>query len=154
MPIRNSTNSSTLSAPSHLTPPLAIVSAEDLIEAYPKAKVVLVERDIEEWCTIWMSGYLKIPFDPLVTLIYHIDRFFGHPIGKVHKSTFAGWTGIESVEEAWVKNRAKYREHYELVRRVRLSERLLKFRLEEGGGSLCEVLGKEVPRVPFPPLNE
>lgn len=50
--------------------------------------------------------------------------------------------------------RDRYREHYELVRRVTPRERLLEFKLADGWGPLCEFLGRDVPEGAFPHLNE
>ena len=41
-----------------------------------------------------------------------------------------------------------------MVKRVTPKDRLLTFRLEQGWGPLCEFLGKPVPDVPFPRVNE
>ncbi|GKZ23421.1 hypothetical protein AbraIFM66951_009694 [Aspergillus brasiliensis] len=132
----------------------AIAFAEDLIKAYPEAKVVLVERDIDSWYESWMNGVIANTYDPIVTIIYTIDRWFTHPLGKVHKSTFEGWLGIKGPEDARRVSKEKYREHYALVRRLTPPERLLEFKLSEGWEPLCEFLGKPVPQVPFPHLNE
>lgn len=52
------------------------------------------------------------------------------------------------------KARGKYREHYALVERVTPPERLLKFRLEEGWEPLCRFLGRPIPDLEFPRVNE
>jgi hypothetical protein len=41
-----------------------------------------------------------------------------------------------------------------MVKRVTPSERLLLFRLEDGWEPLCNFLGKKVPNIPFPKVNE
>ncbi|KAE8378529.1 efflux pump antibiotic resistance protein [Aspergillus bertholletiae] len=132
----------------------AIAFADGLIEAYPEAKVVLVERDINTWYESWMNGVIKNTYDPIVTVIYHIDRFFTHPVGRIHKTTFQGWLGISSPEDARRLSKAKYREHYELVRSITPKDRLLEYKLSDGWEPLCEFLGKPVPDKPFPHLNE
>ncbi|KAJ5522721.1 hypothetical protein N7513_013294 [Penicillium frequentans] len=132
----------------------AIAFSDDLLEAYPEAKVVLVERDIDSWYNSWMNSVIKNTYDPFVTVIYHVDRFFTHPIGKIHKSTFEGWMGISNPEDARLKSKAKYREHYELVRRLTPKYQLLEYKLADGWQPLCEFLGKPVPDVPFPHVNE
>ncbi|KAA8643901.1 hypothetical protein EYZ11_011675 [Aspergillus tanneri] len=132
----------------------AIAFADDLIEAYPEAKVVLVERDIDSWYDSWINSVIKNTYDPLVTVIYHIDRFFTHPIGKIHKTTFQGWLGISNPEDARRRSKDQYRKHYELVRRITSKDRLLEFKLSDGWKPLCEFLGKPVPDRPFPHLNE
>ncbi|RAH75062.1 sulfotransferase family protein [Aspergillus aculeatinus CBS 121060] len=132
----------------------AIAFAEDLVEAYPEAKVVLVERDIDSWYQSWMDTVIKNTYSPVVTLVCHIDRFFTRPIGNIHKTTFKGWAGISGPEDAPLKSKAKYREHYALVRRVTSKDRLLEFKLSDGWEPLCEFLGKPVPDKPFPHINE
>jgi hypothetical protein len=37
----------------------AIAFADDLIAAYPEAKVVLVDRDIDSWFNSWMNAVIK-----------------------------------------------------------------------------------------------
>ncbi|PKS08721.1 hypothetical protein jhhlp_004774 [Lomentospora prolificans] len=132
----------------------AIAFSEDLIAAYPEAKVVLVERDIGSWYKSYMHGIIGNMFNPIALLVYHLDRFYIHPIGKVHLTTVAGWLGIRSKEDAEQKAKDKYREHYALVRRVTPKERLLEFKLADGWEPLCEFLGKPVPDTPFPHLND
>ncbi|KAJ5676146.1 efflux pump antibiotic resistance protein [Penicillium macrosclerotiorum] len=132
----------------------AIAFAEDLIEAYPEAKVVLVHRDIDSWYESWMNSVIKSTFDPVISVIYHIERFFVHPLGKIHRSSLDGWAGIRNKEDARLKSKAKFREHYALVRRVTPKDRLLEFNLSEGWEPLCQFLGKPIPDVPFPHVNE
>ncbi|KAB8225094.1 hypothetical protein BDV33DRAFT_198937 [Aspergillus novoparasiticus] len=132
----------------------AIAFADDLIEAYPEAKVVLVERDIDSWYESWMNTVIKNTYDPFVTVVYHIDRFFTRPIARIHITTFQGWLGISNPEDARLKSKAKYRQHYELVRSITPKDRLLEYKFSDGWEPLCEFLGKPVPDQPFPHLNE
>ncbi|KAF6826966.1 nad dependent epimerase [Colletotrichum plurivorum] len=132
----------------------AVAFAEELVAAYPDAKVVLVEREVESWYVSFRRGVLGNMFDPLVNVIYQLDRFYVHPIGKIHKTVVDGWLGVRSLEDADRVARERYREHYELVRRITPKERLLEFDLKDGWAPLCEFLGKPVPKEPFPHLNE
>ena len=52
------------------------------------------------------------------------------------------------------KARQMYRDHYALVRRITPPERLLEYRLGDGWGPLCAFLGKKVPEVDFPRVND
>ena len=52
------------------------------------------------------------------------------------------------------KAKEKYRGHYELMRRIVPRERLLEYKLGSGWEPLCDFLGKEVPDVEFPKVNE
>ncbi|KAJ5716057.1 hypothetical protein N7493_007968 [Penicillium malachiteum] len=132
----------------------AIAFAEELINAYPEAKIVLVEREIDSWYESWMNSVIKNTYDPFVTFIYMIDHWFTRPIGRLHKSSFEGWLGIRNPEDAKRVSKEKYREHYALVRQVAPKERLLEFKLNDGWDPLCEFLGKPKPDVPFPFENE
>ncbi|KAI8275888.1 hypothetical protein K4K56_001233 [Colletotrichum sp. SAR 10_98] len=132
----------------------AVAFAEELSAAYPEAKVVLVEREVESWHKSYMQGVIANMFDPFISLVYQLDRFYVHPIGKIHRSVTGGWLDIWNVKDAEAKATQKYREHYEMLRRVTPQERLLEFDLADGWGPLCEFLGKDVPKVPFPHLNE
>lgn len=62
--------------------------------------------------------------------------------------------GIRSRADAEEKCKPKYREHYALVRKMAPPDRLLEFNMSQGWEPLCEFLGKPVPDVPFPHLNE
>ncbi|KAJ5172626.1 hypothetical protein N7492_005219 [Penicillium capsulatum] len=132
----------------------AIAFADDLIEAYPDAKVVLVERDIDSWYESFLNSAIKNTYDPVVSIVYTIDRWFTHPVGRVHRSTFDGWLGIKNPEDARRVSKEKYREHYALVRRLTPPDRLLEFQISDGWEPLCKFLGKPIPEVPFPHLNE
>ena len=52
------------------------------------------------------------------------------------------------------KTKQHYLDHYELVRRVCPSERMLELKLGSGWEPLCEFLGVEVPDVPYPNVND
>ncbi|KAE8390328.1 hypothetical protein BDV23DRAFT_183619 [Aspergillus alliaceus] len=104
----------------------------------------------------WLYGEtqcIKNTYDPFVMVIYHLDRLFTHPLGKIHKTTFQGCLGISNPEDARRKSKVEYRKHYELVRRITLKDGLLEFKLSDGWEMLCEFLGKPVPGKPFPHFN-
>ena len=62
--------------------------------------------------------------------------------------------GAEGKKDMQAKARGKYREHYDLVRRITSKELLLEYRMGDGWEPLCEFLGKEVPALPFPNVND
>lgn len=57
-------------------------------------------------------------------------------------------------ETVGAKAKDKYRAHYAMVRELTPRDRLLEFKLEDGWEPLCRHLGKPVPDVPFPKMNE
>ena len=44
--------------------------------------------------------------------------------------------------------------HYALVRSMAAEGRILEFKLSDGWKPLCKFLGKKVPNVPFPHMND
>lgn len=47
----------------------AVAFAEDLVHAYPEAKVILVERDLEKWYHSFDEAVVKACFDPTLNPI-------------------------------------------------------------------------------------
>ena len=134
----------------------AICFAEELIKAYPEAKVVLVERDIERWYQSF-EVLIREMYNPLVSVLQVLDPQLIGPIASLYYYVYKdrkGFCRTDSKEELQATARTLYREHYAHVRQLCPKERLLNFRLEDGWGPLCDFLGREKPEVPFPRVNE
>ena len=134
----------------------AICFAEELIKAYPEAKVVLVERDVERWYKSF-SVLIQEMYNPIVGVLRILDPQLLGPICTMFNHVYRdrkGFCRTDDKQELQETAKTIYREHYEHVRRVCPQDRLLNFRLEDGWGPLCDFLGKEKPEVPFPRLNE
>lgn len=134
----------------------AICFAEELIKAYPEAKVVLVERDVERWYQSF-EVMIKEMYNPILNVLRVLDPQLIGPLATMYYYVYKdrkGFCRTNIKEELQVTARTLYREHYEHVRRVCPKERLLNYRLEDGWDPLCDFLGKEKPGVPFPRLNE
>jgi len=133
---------------------VAAFFAPQLIEAYPEAKVVLVERDEESWLRSSRTS-LEMVFDPFAVWFHRwVEPAIGSYSGPAAARFHAGWFRAYTVEDAMANARERYREHNETIRKMVPPERLLEFKLADGWGPLCEFLGKEVPDVPFPRVNE
>ncbi|KAL9123112.1 MAG: hypothetical protein Q9187_000341 [Circinaria calcarea] len=128
--------------------------AEELIEAYPEAKVVLVSRDIDRWYSSFDKAVIQNMWNFWLNRIADIDPWFMGPMRNTHDRWARGWLNSHSADEMRAKAKDNYRKHYALVRRVTPKERLLEFKLSDGWPPLCEFLGKPVPDVPFPQINE
>ena len=134
----------------------AICFAEELIKAYPEAKVVLVERDIEKWYKSFEVMITEM-YNPIIKVLRILDPQLLGPVATMFFYVYKdprGFCRTDNKEELQASARTLYREHYESVRRICPKERLLNYRLEDGWGPLCDFLGKEEPGVPFPRLNE
>ena len=128
--------------------------AESLIPAYPDAKVILVERDIEAWCNSMQSVVKPISSPWMRWFVTKVGDYAGYPCGSVSFRTQQGWTRSSCPEDVEKNIRAAYIRHYEYVRSSVPAEQLLDFKLADGWGPLCSFLGKEVPDIPFPHINE
>ncbi|KAH8652125.1 P-loop containing nucleoside triphosphate hydrolase protein [Xylariales sp. PMI_506] len=128
--------------------------AKELVEFYPDAKVVLVERNVESWYASWMA-FCKNSFNPV---LYHLARCDPYWMGRMNKVGYM-ITSIQSgfatnLNEARVRSKAAYLHHYRDIKEAVPKERMLEFKLESGWAPLCEFLGKPIPDVPFPFENE
>ena len=134
--------------------PPAVAFAEDLVAAYPEAKVILVEREIESWYRSFDENIISAMWSTFNEIVWKLDSQLLGPVGMCHRRWATGWMKSHSKAEMQMKSRQAYRDHYALVRKVTPKARLLEFRLEEGWAPLCEFLGKPVPDMPFPRVND
>ncbi|KAJ2994466.1 hypothetical protein NUW58_g1551 [Xylaria curta] len=122
--------------------------AEDLVRAYPNAKIILTNRDVDKWAQSlkqsvdvvgknWKSFDWIAPFDPV----------YG-PWWKYHKLEHAVRPYMAPKGE-----RQGYLDYYERMRSLVPKERLLDYHVSEGWGPVCEFLGKDIPDEPFPRVN-
>lgn len=133
----------------------ANVFGPELIEAYPEAKVVLVERDIDAWQESWEAGFLTPSKNRLVPLLVVMDRAgLGKMLAVVKDRICPGAYKSRTPEELKVNAKDYYRDHYATIRAAAPKDRLLEYRLGDGWEPLCEFLGMDVPDVPFPRINE
>lgn len=128
---------------------------EQLIEAYPVAKVVLVQRDFEPWWRSYQAEVLGGVFHP----IQHILKWTVWPLSKCRsveamQKIVLGAFQADNHHQVRQKGRQYYDAYYETVRQKVPADRLLEYRLGQGWEPLCEFLGKPVPDVPFPRVND
>jgi hypothetical protein len=131
---------------------------ENLMLAYPEAKVILTVRDPERWyesarSTIYtMRDMVSSPFFSLgarfVPRLRHLRRAALMVSGLAWDDTFGG--RFEDREHA---THTFERLNERVVERVP-PERLLIYSISEGWGPLCDFLGVEPPDEPFPRLND
>ncbi|KAI1126709.1 hypothetical protein F5Y10DRAFT_278568 [Nemania abortiva] len=131
--------------------------ADQLIRAYPDAKVVIVQRDFESWWESYQSELLETLFNPLPQLASRIAWYFlgiraGYAMQKIH----FGFFGVQSRDMISEKcARQAYNNYFERIRSMVPPERRLEYHLGDGWGPLCSFLGKDIPQgVPFPRVND
>ena len=126
----------------------------DLIQAYPEAKVILVERDVESWYKSYHDVVIEYTFYPLANLLAWLEpEFVGPNVRNMHTIARA-YFRANTKEEYSANARSVYQKHYREIRRVTPKEKLLEFDLKQGWGPLCEFLERPVPEVPFPRAND
>jgi hypothetical protein len=133
---------------------------QDLIEAYPDAKVLLSVRDGDSWAcsmreTIWGVLYGDTLMRDLSAARARIDPGWANYIELVaamwDKSGLIG--AIEGGFEASTLARAMDR-YNDQVRESVPAERLLVWSPADGWEPLCEFLGAPVPPTPLPHVND
>jgi hypothetical protein len=128
--------------------------AADLISAYPSAKVVLVEREVDSWYQSFDKNVISSFSAPLTRLLVLLEPTFIGKQGRIGEVLMRGQWGAGSFA-AWRGNaKERYLEHNKEVKKMVDKERLLVYQLGSGWEPLCQFLGREVPKVAFPRVNE
>lgn len=121
---------------------------QELMEAFPEAKVILTVRDPERW------------YSSFVTLRTTVNSFL-RPLGQMNPETAEIIRLADALQDKMLGGSLEhdhcirvFNAHNEAVQRVVPKDRLLVFRVSEGWEPLCQFLGCPVPEgIPFPHLN-
>jgi len=130
----------------------------ELINAYPNAKVILVEREIEAWYKSFERAVIRgADYPRVIAAVAFLDPWGMGFFKDIQRKGFI--TGQFRAKDAagWRANaRPVYRAHYAEIRETLKSQpdRLLEYQLGSGWEPLCKFLGKAVPDEPFPRVNE
>ncbi|CAG7559839.1 unnamed protein product [Fusarium equiseti] len=127
--------------------------AEELIEYYPDAKVILTIRDPESWATSQRNSIMKAdkgilpPILAFTARLLRMPNRWTEPMFKklrqiLYDSDFDR-NGINAMEQ-----------HYAKVRSLVPKERLLEYHVSDGWEPLCEFLDKPVPKEATPHINK
>ncbi|KAK3177392.1 hypothetical protein K4F52_009801 [Lecanicillium sp. MT-2017a] len=134
---------------------MAAFFGKQLTEAYPNAKVVLVQRDYDKWFKSMDEGIFQW-FDYWLVkgYIQLIEPLLGLHAGGAGLKSILGYFEARNIGEARENAPRIYAQHYRNIPTLVPPARLLYFKLEDGWGPLCEFLGKPIPDVAFPHINE
>merc|ERR1711935_157201 len=134
---------------------------KEIMEAFPKSKVVLILRDPEAWyASVNMTikklndDANKFPVNMLLDItgeapIYEMKQnVLRRDRNRLHQGIF------DVMEEGLEASVDYYNNWVEEVKRTVPEDRLLVFRVQEGWEPLCEFLGMPVPNEPFPHVND
>lgn len=133
-----------------LTDPTVSGVVEELMELYPDAVVICTDRDCEGWVksmesvqnasTMWFLRFVLFPLPGM-----------GHFVNYINLRR-DNWVHVYGEKEP-VSSKSYYG-HQEYLERVVPKDKLLFYHVKEGWEPLCRALGKEVPDVPFPRIND
>ncbi|OTA63179.1 hypothetical protein K449DRAFT_405308 [Hypoxylon sp. EC38] len=113
--------------------------ADQLIKAYPDAK----------------SELLDTLFSPASqVIVFLLEHIMGIRSGPTMLKVHFGFFGAKSRAEIEANAKTAYNEYYERIKGMVPPERRLEYKMDDGWEPLCAFLGKEVPDVPFPRLND
>ena len=130
-------------------PPILLV--EELVEAYPEAKVILSLRDEDSW----LRSMQETGGAQLTWWTYPYMWQF-HERTRMRVGFF--WKCMDYLCKKDLSDqgpaRQAFRDHNALVRSLVPPEKLLEFRAEQGWKPLCNFLGKEMPDRPYPRIND
>lgn len=125
--------------------------------AYPRAKVILVERDVDAWYESFNQAVIvsnEIP--PRVRAVMEQFNTMMWKLRSIIPGIMEGQFRAKDIPEWRRRAKTVYKEHYAEIRGLLEDqpERLLNFDLSTGWKPLCDFLGKDIPDVPFPRVNE
>ena len=124
---------------------------QELVELYPKAKVICTVRDVSSWeksmagvASASTKWFLRLVLLPLPSLRYFVSYIDGlrdmwlHLYGETEPPTRQSWE-----------------RHMEMLMKTVPASRLVFFDVKDGWAPLCEALNMPIPRdVPFPCIND
>lgn len=122
---------------------------QELMEAFPEAKVILTVRDADKW----YSSFIKLDklgdrLRPLGYIVPRLGRALKFAKKNHHKLLL---DDAPYTREGFIQSFNKYNA---TVKQVVPTARLLVFEVKDGWEPLCTFLGCEVPQnTPFPHLN-
>lgn len=130
--------------------------SEEVMAAFPEAKIILAERDVEDWYKSFDASVVTKLYSRISDVIFvYVEPLIESNTGFLSRKLFFEYFHAKTPDEVRQNARRAYREHYRRIREAATKEKLLEYRLGEGRGPLCRVLGKEVPEeLPFPRINE
>lgn len=133
----------------------AAMYGEQLVKAYPDAKVVLCERNFEPWYRSYNDTLLSEIWGWTSSIMVHfVEPLTGLRLVSNCRHNLLGLFQAKDVNDLRAKSRDGFHTYYDTIKRVTPAERLLVYRIGEGWEPLCKFLDKPVPSVEFPHVNE
>lgn len=131
----------------------AVVFSEELIRAYPDAKVILTLRDMDSWYESNLKTTNVFFTYPLVLPLLKLDwilRTRARPSRLMFQKLWHHFYEGDFKQNG----RRVFEEHYARIRKLVPKERLLEYHVSEGWEPLCKFLDVPMPEAKFPSGNE
>lgn len=131
----------------------------EMLDAYPDAKVILIERHVESWYQSFVVN-LMLAMDHSRAAWWHMN--FAEPVldrreAAMIRAVNLAYFQAASMQELAANAREVYARHYREIREEceKRGRPILDYQLGSGWEPLCAFLGKPVPKdAEFPRLND
>ncbi|KAL6713147.1 hypothetical protein ACLMJK_009268 [Lecanora helva] len=127
--------------------------ARELREMYPEAKVIVTVRDEEQWLQSLQSLTKRLSH-PLLGVALRIVPGMRHMRRRFRIMAWGRWRELYHTKGEIKSGTFVYQRHMEYLRRELGDDNIHFFNVKDGWEPLCEILGVEVPDVPFPHIND
>ncbi|KAE8333298.1 hypothetical protein BDV39DRAFT_199029 [Aspergillus sergii] len=131
-----------------------ILFAEELMDAYPDAQIVVTTRPVDSWLSSMQRTFYAILSWKRWALLEFIDRSYIGLYIPLLRSALSVWTGGNWKDTSRLP--IGFEAHYDQVRAAARARgrKVLEFKVQDGWDPLCQFLGKEAPDELFPHVNE
>ena len=127
---------------------------QELMDAYPDAKVILTIRDDESWIKSWNVLNNQILKSFTFKFLAKIPNTSFYLQKQIHNEMILGPRGAFQGAKTDDERKRKFNEWNQSVIDYVPSERLLVYQVKEGWGPICRLLNVPIPKIPFPYLNK
>lgn len=139
--------------------------ASEVLSAYPEAKVILTNRDVDAWARPMSATFFRkvshhaiYPYrvdtnccqDPFSLILGpYLDPYLAR-VSLIRPRGREFYSGGRQFEE---NGKQMYVNHYNRIRQLVSPDRLLEYSVKQGREPLCAFVDKPVPDTPFPRVN-
>ena len=124
----------------------------ELIAAYPDAKVIITIRDLDAWHISCEKTILGVSDSRLINFLGLLDAFFVKRFLRMHYLFIDGQ--FQSDEGFRKRDKEIHAAMHDEIQQIVPKKRLLEYKLAKGWGPLCKFFGHDIPKIPFPRMNE
>lgn len=116
---------------------------DEMLEAYPDAKIILMKRDVDKWVGSMQKSLVTRLSWPSWRILLPLENGLVRDCITCGQKCLAVWTDGQFWDGKALARH--FEEHNTYVKKIVPADRLLEFDVKDGWGPLCEFLGVEVP---------